>query len=250
MEKILSKSATPDIMWATATKKNNKNMRSSHWITENFKSLVINKPQPPRHESNWASIKALMEIKEIYAKKVLIGAITFICLIGFSACKDEVVPPEPQTEHPIIGKKWELIAVAKKLHNSIDPVPDSLWENAKMEYYFELLPDSSFKHAVICTMQHWTEPDEEFPASGYIGTSSNGKYWYDLADTVADINLYKHLIIYSNIDPSLDNPANWWIQQYELSDDGNELKLYTLRWGVVAGTTKVVYRNCKYRRAN
>ena len=93
MEKILSKSATPDIMWATATKKNNKNMRSSHWITENFKSLVINKPQPPRHESNWASIKALMEIKEIYAKKVLLGAITFICLIGFSACKDDIVEP-------------------------------------------------------------------------------------------------------------------------------------------------------------
>ena len=42
MKTILSKSATPDSMWATATKKNNKNnMQSSHWITENFKSLVI-----------------------------------------------------------------------------------------------------------------------------------------------------------------------------------------------------------------
>ena len=41
MKKNFSKSATPDSMWATATKKNNKNMQSSHWITENFKSLVI-----------------------------------------------------------------------------------------------------------------------------------------------------------------------------------------------------------------
>ena len=257
MEKILSKSANPDSMWATANKKNNKNMQSSQWITENFKSLVISKSQPPRYESNWASIKALMEIKEIYAKKVLLGAITFICLIGFSACKDEVVPPEPKIEHPIIGKKWELIAQAGKIHSSLNPVPDTVWENAQAKDYFELLPDSSFKRSITYVAKYLGEPDPA-PDVIYSGVTSNGNYYYYLTDSMvyADPQVYGQFIVYricgTVLDeyPSLDDYICWEFQEWQLSDDGKELILYLIKTHPIPGTTQILYRNFKYRRAN
>ena len=102
---------------------------------------IFNKSQPPRHESKWASIKALMEIKEIYVKKVLLGAITFICLIGFSACKDEVVPPEPPKEKEesnnvdsLEGSAWKLVAFLEVATNTSRPPIYCSFADTNLQY--------------------------------------------------------------------------------------------------------------------
>ena len=138
-----------------------------------------NKSQPPRYECNWASIKALVKISEIYAINRLQVAILSLLFIGFIACKEKPIEPPPK-EQPIIGKKWELIAVAKTYYSML-PIPDSLWKNAQAKDYFELLPDSSYRGMFIVINKKIGTPDPDLNEK-LTGYYSGGVWWYELTN--------------------------------------------------------------------
>ena len=110
----------------------------------------IGKPQPPRPECNWASIRALMENKEIYAKNILLCAIIFLITATAMSCKDQSSAPHPIEYPSLVNTKWKLTAIVD-VENNISKQPSYItwWgEIPESEAYLLWFYDTNKLYAV------------------------------------------------------------------------------------------------------